>query len=66
MIGVGVHLYYIRYVIYNVSEYGKRGLMAQKKLFFCFFLILVPSYFTILELQNKLLSVSLPKRKAKL
>ena len=36
--------------------------MAQK----LFFELLIPSYSTIFELKNKLLSVSLPKRKAEL
>ena len=45
-----------------VSEYRKRDLMAQKT----FFELSIQSYSTIFELSNKLLSVSLPKRKAEL
>ena len=46
-----------------MSEYGKRDRMAQNLFFGDISTIL---FFKIYELQNKLLSVSLPKRKAKL
>ena len=45
-----------------VSGSRKRDLMAQKS----FLELLIQSSSTIFELLNKLLSVSLPKRKAKL
>ena len=46
-----------------MSEYGKRDRIPQKNFFLDISTILV---FRIYELQNKLLSESLPKKKAKL